>query len=143
MDVKELKYYRLATSPEQSKELLDLVGKETADMFWWIEEGLIPSLCVWGGSNKTDNENTVWAWSVEALSKLLPSEITAGYLDERGRPIRYFLGGDYKEEVWYKSDLEDWAVPDKTPLTLYYTRSEGGLVNALFDMIIKIKKEIV
>ena len=54
----------------QSKELKDLVPKESSDMYWWYSEGkqyLYVGEC--------SDPNGIPAWSLSALVSLLPKEI--------------------------------------------------------------------
>lgn len=84
---------------EQSKKLTEILPLESADMHWqYIEEdnGQLQWFC-FPKDFSINQHNTVSAWSLAALMRLLPSEFTEK--------------GEYSETT-YKIDIRKYALTD-------------------------------
>ena len=149
----------IATNIEQSKKLVELgIDANTADMFWgYIEPYCFTDRQFDGGYEEyplpkefpiTDDEysSVLFAWSLEALLKLIPKYIK----QEDGRTYKFYIFNDDGIVIqrWgcsyvakdYNNRAEYLSDPTlKYPTNVYSDKYDSPL-DAAFEMIVWLKE---
>ena len=114
------------TDLEQSKKLAEILPTESADMYWWSsgKRYYIESI----DDDDYDEDKDIRAWSLAALIDVLPDIIT----DEDGT----IFGLNIK-----KNFIEYYNPSMGALCATYHSITAEDLVDAAYEMIIKLKEE--
>jgi len=117
---------KIATDINQSKELAEILPKESADMYYWYDGSRYYLASMDDGDFVRGKD--IAAWSLSALLEQIPSDIGSSTLTIDkcdSEPFKYGL--DYHDRWGREDDIQ----------TKYY----DDLVDACVEMIKKLKKE--
>ena len=136
---------KIATTLEQSRKLAEILPTETADMSYFREGFLLTSEYVKTKesmlghySNQDEKLNIVPAWSLSALLKVLPYDITmVEYQTIFDRPIVYYIESDLKESISYKCMEKEYERKKDSPEEIFFTSGET-LLDAAYALIFKL-----